>query len=745
MRILFFIAAISLIIPNAWSADQLFTVSAGEHGNFSRIVLNQSAENIKVEIVGDTIRLQNLELGKEVDLREINERQKAFRINSAALTDGAIELKMNCACSVQTKRLGNGKFIVDVLDDAKISSQQHAPTNLQPTAKLSQQKKPVSREDQLSVEQAHDRMMELLKQAANEGLITMGGEDAKPASISPAQIATADEHPESAPTDKTKSPEQQDVQPELKPASAAPAQLVNATQHQCQPDTFLTFDGARFEADPLSEIESLQADLANAAADAKSDAARTLANGLLSIGFGEEALALLKDNGESDSILSDIARAVAEQPVSKDGRLMGAKNCAGAHALWQSVANQSPEARIQFGRSADALDQLPSRLKKLIAVNLALKMVGNEAWDEAQKIFEIASAEMEQLSPDLVYVQTRLADHDASSDASRETLIEIAAQNTTVSDQAMLTLAESYAKQGGEPHDGFTEDIGALAKTIGSSQAVMSEALAWAAIGNLEAAMMLLESVAFKSADDQEARRAAIAMIETSLLRNDRLTNVSALDAFLTHQHWIALNGPQHSLNSKAADFALKAGLPGLALQLMKDGGEVSDKEHYRKMAAAALSAGNGGEAIRIAAPFSTDHAFGEIIAKANIKKKEYNSALAAATALTDIDTQASIKARAGWLARAWTAAADGFYRIDPNTLDKTSALHYGLAAYMNGDNTLPNAVDAVMSQSASVINEGLHSLFSINDAETALERGRSLTKTIETEMSAFEEILRDG
>lgn len=734
-------------------------ISAGEHGEYSRIVITGGASDLAVETSGQTIRLRNIDDAARVSLADINDRQKAFRINRAKrVGEGAIELQMNCACMVRSLRAPDGKLVIDITEAPGPAVS--ATADKKPTVSAKPEPRKTTIDDTLTVAQAHDRMMDLLQKAADDGLIMMKGDQrASPAEVDPAASETeptvlapsieTTETKTAPPAPSTqamrgKTPAEDSIR--LGNPSPQPAPTVTASAHQCLDDHAFAIDGAIFAENPLVEIEALQSRIGETTGLEKEAVMRKLANGFLAIGFGEEALSVLRDKSDRSPALYSIAQAVAERPLDPNGVLLGAAACSGAHALWQSVATDGPDAVTLYERSGPYIETLPHRLRTLIATRLAVKMADLEAWAPAQSLLEVARGESEKLSPELQYVQTRLDDHDTSHDSSRQRLLEVATNESAASDEALFALAESYAETGGIPHDGFKEDIGALAKIGGSSRAAFFEAYSWAAAGNLNAAMLLLKNEAPKSPDNAEmASASASAMITRALSGDDTLLKTAALDAYLAHEEWIDPTKRQSELRVHAAEVAYDVGLPNLSFELLTNAKTATDRETSKKIAMAALAAGDPDAAIRFAASHATDPEFGAIVAEANIQKTNYHAALATAATTSDEKTRAKLKSRAGWLSRNWQAATDGFRNIDPNDFDTDAAIRYGLIAYMNGETSLPGAVEATLATQAETIKAGLNNLFLKAPDRPQLERARVLTNATAKELQAFEEILSDG
>jgi|GEM_PF-2506794 len=759
MRNSLLIGVSSLVSASAFAAEAPLALSAGEHGDYSRVVVAGDAANLSVETAGRTIRLRNFGDASGIDFADINERKKAFRIeNAVRIAPDVIELRMNCDCAVRTERTADGRTVIDISGASGASAPVQATGNPTQLARRDAPPTFTSNEDTLTVEQARDRMMALLQQAADDGLINLKGESPRaPDSANNAAAEKILHQPaaqESAATTAQRVAKPVNAEP-AQPRAAQPVLTASANavepqqtaQRECLPDHPLTIDGDDFEANPLVEIEALQTRLAETTGIEKAAVATKLANGFLSIGFGEEALAILKDKENSTPALKEISQAVAEQPLDPNGVILGAKACSGAHALWQTVATTGSQSATFYKRSGRAIETLPSRLKPLIVGRLAVKMADAKAWDAAEELFTLAGGEeLETLSPELKYVQTRLADRDTIDEASRTSLLEVATDESSVSDEALLALAESYAEQGAEPHDGYIEDIGALAKIGGSSRAAFFEAYSWAEAGNVEAALLLLKNEAPKSPDNAAmASKTATAIIARALSGDDSLIKISALEAYLKHDDWLDPGEGERDLILSAADVALEKGLPNLSTEMLSKTNVSADREASKRAAVSALAAGDASAAIQYAAPYATDPEFGGLIANANILKRDYHAALATAATISDNEVRGRMKSRAGWLAKNWQAARDGFRAVNPNEFNDATAIRYGLTAYITGETALPGVVDAALSSQADAIKAGLHSLFVKQGDGTALERARQISDNTSKEIRAFEEILSDG
>lgn len=759
MKTSVFISIFALTMGAASVQAAPSVVSAGEHDGYSRLVFQSGGENIAVAQDGRTVRLTNFASGATFDFQNINDRRKAYRVlrakTVAADSGAAVELKLTCNCTIRTSQLSNGRFVVDVVDASRKTdaSQSAASSEPAPEQSPTPASDMISRDDLISVEQAHSQMVELLKQAAREGLITIREEetseqktaDAAPAAAPQNEPTVLTPPAEAAPEPKAETPQ---TPAEPTPVVEVTTAAAETSPAACYSDNSFALNIEGFEDEPLVRIAELQAAMAESEEQTDKTAVNALVDGFLAIGFGEEAVALLIDQDEGQSLRADMARVVAERPVAPDGPLMGAKECNGPQALWQAAASESPrEAALLYGRSGGVIKTLPTMLKRLMATRLASKMIEASAWEHAEALFAVASEGLERLNPELEYIRARLDKKEGDYESSHDTLLDLASRNTRTGDNALLALADSYAEHDLTPHEGFKEDIGALARLHDSSRATMAEAQSWAGLGNVEAALMLLRNVSEKTPNDRlAAGDMAKTIINKGLLSDDSIVKISSLDGYVAHRGWLGDDAPAQTIRLNAARTAIGFALPNLAYELLDEAPKPVSKDVSLDKAAAALAAGYTDEAITIAAPYAEDDAFAEIIVNANIAQRQPHAALAAASSIADERRKLRLTANAAWLAKSWESAVRAYQTLDPNQLTSKTAINFAVSAYMSGQGGMPPAADAALAEQSDVVAAGLRALFLNSESEaTALQRSRREVENTAREIKFFEEVLGDG
>lgn len=721
----------AVVTAGAALADDEIKISAGEHDGYSRIVIPGGATDVFVDNAARTVDIRFASGDPIVDLSDVNGKHKAYRVVGARKivdSNGAfVRLTLNCDCLVASTQLASGKLVVDIADAKPIAAAAEEPAPQEAEASLGG--------DDVSVEEARSRMRDLLQRAANEGFITMRGADPAPAETL---------LPKAAPPMKVEAPTLK-APPPPPPPPPPPEPVATA---DCQLDSAFAIDGGRFDEDPLGAIAEFRAALDETPELKRNAVADNFARGYLAIGFGEEALALLADRGEKDSLLADMARVVAERPVSNSGPLMGALECDGAHALWQAAAAEPELAAKAAERSAGALSALPKRLRTLLAARIAKKLIDAGAWSEAKTVYRIAGEHSEYAEDDLRYIAARLLDHEGEGAEGEELLRDVASGASEASQDALLALAARYAAEGGAP-EGLIEDLGALATTakglpIGG-EAALHEGLIWIAGGNVEAGVFLLRSAA-ESSEGLAARASAEAgrAIGEAFASPDPAPRLAALRAFVEYRTFVEQGGPAPEMRAKAAEIAVEVGLPNLALQLLGSDAD-SGRDRTLLKARAALAADQPEPALASAAPYADDPEFAAIVVKANLQLDRNYAALAAASAAPEGEGKAEMMALAAWRAGDYASAARAYGKVDPTKLSAEDAVHYALSAYMAGQADIPPAAEAVLSRDDKATLEGVKSLFAKGPDGAVVERGKALAESAAGEITFIKELLGHG
>ncbi len=792
-------------------------VTAGEHGDFSRIVVSGAGANLTQS--GRTVKIA-LDSTGDADLSVLTNRKRAERVAGARLIpSGAgndIVLDLACDCRVKTTRLPNGKFVVDIYDGQRIAAPAQQPAQsptlasapvspapvqtAQPAATAAAETKIAPPQpagarigdahnagarnagalsvgahgenivaagaDKLSVDEARKRMVALLQQAANDGIITVKpgsdeltapaqSESAKPApSLSaqgpvvlakpaaPSKASIPGKPPFAAPAAKPAAPEADSGESAAADAAPKPAPAPVAavrSQAACLPDAAFTIDGRKFAESPLEEIGALQSTLAEAQVDAKPAIAERLALGYLAIGFGEEALGVLASIGDSQSLYADMARIAAEKPPAPEGLLMRGAQCRGAHALWLAAVEEPSEAMRSVGRAGDAINSVPMRLRGALAARIARAMVAAGDAADARRYYQIA-LKASGKTPELKFVEAKLLELEGETEDAHAILDELEHENGRAAKDALGALAA------GENRDTLGEDLGVLAKsargTAEEGRAALREASFWADSGAIESGVFLLRDAAQRDPSiAPEAVRKARETIMAAFQSGEPKKRVAALAAYLHDQKFLQSEGGDAEIARLASDAAVEFGVPNAAFSILKTTIN-GDGLGAARLARAALAADAAEDAVAVAAPYADQPDFAHVLVKANIELGRGYAALAAASALPESANKAALTAEAAWRARDYKSAARAFAKIDPASLDAGTAERFGYAAYLAGEPALPAAAEAVLREAKSPALARLQQLFKPSGGGAIVERTKSALAGAGDDIKLIEEIL---
>ena len=755
------------------SADAV-VIAAGEHGDFSRLVIRNAGDTPTMRQDGNELEIFFAGDSVQIDLSDINERQKAHRVQSAVMESNPqgsrLRIEMACSCDVDLTKSENGQIVIDIRDavrDGALSVQASAQTEAKEPATPEVYGKMATAgiDDRLSVQEAQERMIRLLRQAADDGVVRMRTAVNKQSDTS-AQPNPLRSHVGTAANIGGGSGNQ----PLASKASGAGASdargehwsqpktakenfsiAVHPASYDCAAHQAFTFATDAFENDPLGAIAAAQSALGSSAPEERIDLAHTLARGYLAVGFGEEALSLLNDIGGGEDLLADLARVVSDLPVSSDGPLLGPGACRGPQSLWQAAASPPEMSVERFRAAGDALKELPERLRAILATRLAKKMISVAAWAEAKAAYDTAVASAGASASDLEFIAAHLSEHNGN-EAEAINRMQILAGRATASTSAdaALVLGAQYEAGVATPYRGYREDIGAVAhaqrRTPQGAAAAAIEAAVWARAGEVEAGVRLLRNAASAqpSVKDQLVDQAR-QLIAEALAHTDEKARIAALAAILEHEEFIAPKLGSSDFRLIAAGTALDLGLPNAVNRLLSREGAADDYQTALIAARSALEADNPEAAIAIAAPYATVPDLASVLIDAHGKLGRYSAALSAAAILPPSQSASLLVAETAWKARDWASAARAFSKLDASRMSERTAIRAALAAYMSGEPALSSELNAALIKLDSDALEGLQDLFDGPDGGPVLSRGHRAVESAAREIRLFQKALDHG
>lgn len=705
-------------------------VTVGEHGAFTRVVVSRGG--VKAAQSG---RVLTLTVDGAPDISAVAKRNSPrFSAARVSTFDGkqAVEIKLNCDCTLKTSTLPDGRLIADLYDSAGAGPEHAAKTadaadkgagdapkdGLNPSAANANIVS--ARPSKDSVDDARRRVIALLQQAAEDGIVSVkpGARELTP----PASAAATPANPA---------------------AQGAKSAATPASAFACLPEGAFTIDGRDFEKDPLTALSDLQKELADAQINGKRETSERLAVGYLSIGFGEEALNALRSIGDDRSLYADLARVVAGKAPDPNGLLMGASNCRGAQALWQAAAQSPGDAVQTAARAGDAIKSLPTALRGALAARLAQALLKAGDAKGARKYHDVA-LQATGPSPELTFVNGRLLALEGKKAESQDLLDGIAGAPTQGGKEALKAVSATAANQGVNVQ-ALGDDLGAIAKaargTDEEGEAALREAKYWSDHGSIEAGLFLFRDAARRTPEvTKEALETSRELIRVALASGDHKKQIEALSAYVKERDFLQSEGGDVALADAASDAAMALGLPNLGLSILN--AAPAGAAAPATVARAALAAGAADAALTAAAPYADQPQFADVLVKANTELGRPYAALASASALPESAQKQRLIADAAWGARDYKSAVAAFAKIDPAALTETDAKRYAYAAYLAGESALPQAAEAVLVREKSKALAQVKALFARTAEGPIVDRGKSLVSSTDADLAFIKEAL---
>ncbi|MEM9898712.1 MAG: hypothetical protein AAF742_04970 [Pseudomonadota bacterium] len=590
---------IATMVSNALAAG-LVTVSGGEHDKYSRIVLSAMPSPVDVEYGRRRISLYFDGEKADFALNSFNDRRSAHRVlkaSSSTIGDNVrIDFDLTCDCGAKASVGRSGRLILDIAESyPRVASRVEplagqstqlkqpdpapqaggAPTNLEPPAikatpttsvAVPKTDTVVSGTDELS--KARNRMVALLTQAAQDGIVTFK-EDATPSQ--PASGARE---------------EGQDL----------PKSIVLNQQdalETCRPDSWFFPTRAPNDKRAMEQIERIQTMLVGEFDTANPEAVRKLFWTYASIGFGDEARSVLEAFpivGPDLNIMVDVAKTISDRPIesnSEDG-LGLVSECEGMHGLFQALAlaSSDPARASAILRTRSALiEALPEALVGPLATRLGLAAADAGEWvlaGEMKRYADLAGRD----DPAFQYLLARFEKHKGREDKARARLEMLAENESPQQADALLALAQEYAENGEALPEGFAEDAGIVAATTDDPnvrrRATEIEAKALMSEGEFASAFRQI----IRTYRETPQARKGLALAARSLLieamgNGDAAAQLSGLDAYVDFEEFIdgsSGNDPALVLHTQAAKTALEFGLPNVASYALARSGATNEE-----------------------------------------------------------------------------------------------------------------------------------------------------------------------
>lgn len=737
-----------LVSISAADAEDVMKLRAGEHSDFSRIVIPELNQQWSISTTGRTVEVTFANGTPEFDLSDLTDKHKAHRVLSAKISargeERVLALTLACDCSVNTTQNYRKSIIIDIFDAEPAASASNeklasATTSADDTMQLSVTSengvvtaKPVENTAQASVSPAtqivvrevadkitdsddvgdaqkpseesllaaRDRMIALLAEARARGVVQIkndsGGDE-----IANALSRNVNDK--------------------------AGENTANATPGNEAAESVTCIDPTRFSDRPqeprdYATILALREEMDNAVGEKRLAAGQELAGAYLRIGFFEEASAVAQTTtgGKDDELM--LAAALAE--LSGAANANGAKTlshyakCGPAYEMLYAAAKAQHGAEYAAGLSdtqINALNALMRSLRGPIAEIFALNSIDHDETASLRRYYEIASrARAPELTPALAIIEAALPDALSEPGVFDEPLIEIAQTPGPLQTRALGELAAQYENDAKIAYEGFLEDLAAQKSKIsgkhGDARASIAGAKALASAGRIVESIDLLANVAKSSTAARGVARAVTQSILMDALAGENdISRLLAVDAFLEHRDFIAsTEGRDDELVLSIAREVADIGAPELTDKIIAASSHKRTRRETNVVRALAqLNAGADQAALALIEKHNGSAEAAAIAARAAERLEIKPAVISAVRRALRGNYINEETAAAAWRTGEWKLAADAYTKLASENAEDGSRL--ALSALMSGAKSIPTIASNALASDPAALETAQH------------------------------------
>lgn len=718
-RALFILVA--LFAPAAvLAAGETLSVRAGEHGDYSRLVIANAPADWRIATSDRKIEIAFPQKDYAFELSDIIDKRKAHRVLNARVidTDSArsLVLSLTCDCPVRTSKSAGNSIVIDIFNETPVAL---SPEEETPAPKISDAAKNLEPATPESMRAARDRMIALLAEARDQGVVQLKIDDARAATQDAEPAAPAEPQAAAPVTQAAHSPER--LAAEGAPQPLMPAEI---SQQQICADPALFNEPKEGEgAIGFSAITNLRQKYELTHDDEeRQDLAATLALAYIHIGFFEEASAVaapLARSGDANMAAAGALADIAAGSKSRALRLLAPfRACNPFYEMAYAAAAPLDDESVAPMREDHfaALRPVTRSLRAPLAETLGLNAVEHGDMLAAKEFYAIAKqARGKEETPALVILKNALAaqtsgngeddnvrpsgsepqSHGAAA-INVSDLKDIAQTPGPLQARALAILAEDYQKRADAAYEGFLDDIASQTSRKGASlaeaRASFAGAVALAGAGRLREGVKVLSTAAKAAPAAREASQALARSIILNALMEDDETRLEAVAAFFHHRDFLEIPGDGD------LDIAIARELAAYGAHALVDDALNGIPEGWRAQADAmkALSRLNGNDAegaLAVASGGKMSPELGVVAVKAHERLNDRAGAVAAIKSAMRAGAADPEFANAAWRVGDWALAVDAFAQAPKQDRKPDAAVRAALSALNAGAGDLPASV----------------------------------------------------
>lgn len=751
----------------ASAAGETLPVRAGEHGEYSRLVIPNAPEDWKIATSDRKIEITFPNKDYSFELGDITDKRKAHRVLNARTLDmdetRALVLTLTCDCPVRTSKSAGNSIVIDIFNEAPITlAEEEAPT--EPVSQAARNTVSGTPE---SMREARDRMIALLAEARHQGVVQLKIDEdeenaekrtaveATPASHTPApvQTTTSEPSPHAAPlpehtAEATHGDNSHQAPPANGPALAdGPPQSLVMAEHlaneKCaNPSLFHEPEDGALD---FSAIANLRRKFDESITESeRAEIAATLALAYIQIGFFEEASAIaspLASAGNHNMAMAAGLSDLAAGSRPRASRILAQYRACGpfSELAFAAAASLDDDRVVTMQeKHLSALKPVTRELRAALAEWLGLNAIERDELTIAKEFYEVAkTARGGDRSPAIAIMENALATHlaDAGHDDSNhgagehseassekadhgsapvitEELKRIAQTPGPLQAKALSILADDYEKRADVAYEGFLDDIAAQSgrrnSSLAEARASLTGAKALVTAGRLREGVAVLEAAAHAAPGAEGASRALAQSIIMNGLMDDAKTRLTAVSAFFHHREFVDVkdNG---DLNVAVARELAAYGANALVSEALSG---IPQKWRADADAVRALSYLNSGDphgALAIADEGVMSADLGVVAAKSHERLNDRAGAIALIKSSLRRGEADNEFANTAWRAGDWSLAATAFNAVPKKERKTATASRAALAALNSGAETMPLSTRETLAEDPETLTALSH------------------------------------
>jgi hypothetical protein len=714
MRLAPLILAAFLVPAASHAAGETVSVRAGEHGDYSRLVIPNAPEGWRIATSDRKIEITFPQQDYAFELSDIVDRRKAHRVLNARVIDAektrSLVLSLTCDCPVRTSKSADSSIVIDIFSDTPVAL---SPEEEAPAQQISEAAKNAEPATPESMRAARDRMIALLAEARDQGVVQLKIDDARAAET------PAPAEPQHAEPATPVTPASHETAAHPAPQADGPPQPLLAsaeTPDQMCGDPALFNEPEDGEMN-FSAIASLRQKYELTLDDEeRDDLAAALGLAYIQIGFFEEASAVaspLARSGDADMALAaGLAEIASGSQARAQRHLSPFRACGAFHEMaYAAAAPSDDEAAVPMtDKHVTALKPLVRSLRGPLAEALGLNALERGEKHVASAFYTVAKeARGKERTPAIIVLENALAGEMPAQDEQAEEqgaghapaavnveeLQEIAQTPGPLQAKALSILAEDYQKRANAAYEGFLDDVASQSSRKGASlseaRSSFAGAKALVGAGRLGEGVTILNNTAKASPAAREASQALARSIIMNALMQDDKTRLEAVAAFFHNRDFLEIEN-DGDLNIAVARELAGYGAGALVDEALEGVPAAWSAQADAMKALSRLNGGDAEDALMIASRGKASSELALIGVKAN--EKLDNSAGAAGAIRNALKSGAADPefASAAWRSGDWSLAVDAFEKTPKKNRKPDAAARAALAA-LNGGAELPASV----------------------------------------------------